>query len=239
MAHGGTGPGLGTTIGSRDWEKATLFAFGTFFFIVILAIAWLDRTPTKSSWYIYLCVLAMAAGGVAALLPGAIAVKLSPGIRASGAIAVAVLVIYFGKDKVTDDTIVQGLTSTLDPFQVPGVDSEGKPRTDIVNVDPESDVYVVINSKLAVYDQRVSGPRDLNFGANEWKGVKQAFVRRKGSSGIQIEYGALAQGDRIFVICKEPSGDWEISNDMKVPEGEVAMRRISFVAVKASVENGH
>ena len=51
----------------RYWEKITLFVFGTFFFIVLLAIAWLDRRPSGSSWYIYICVLAMAAGGVAAL----------------------------------------------------------------------------------------------------------------------------------------------------------------------------
>ena len=81
----------------RDWEKPTLFVFGTVFFIVLLAIAWLDKSPSKSSWYIYNWVLAMAAGGIAALLPGAINVNLNPGIRASGAIAVAVLAFYFGK----------------------------------------------------------------------------------------------------------------------------------------------
>jgi len=53
----------------QNWEKITLFVFGSVFFTVLLAIAWLDRHPSHSSWYIYLWVLAMAAGGVAALLP--------------------------------------------------------------------------------------------------------------------------------------------------------------------------
>jgi hypothetical protein len=206
----------------RDWEKITLFVFGTFFFIVLLAVAWLDRHPSNSSWYIYIWVLAMAAGGVTALLPGAINVNLNPGIRAGGAIAVAVLVFYFGKDTPTNDTIVQGLKSHLDT-----------PQGSVI--DPSSDVYVVINSKLAAYNG--SAQRDLDFGVNDWKGAKKVTVVR-GPGGVQIVYGALAQGDKIDVISKDPSGDWWISNDTIVPEGELAMRKSSLSEVNARVKNG-
>jgi hypothetical protein len=208
---------------SRDWEKITLFVFGTFFFIVLLAIAWLDRHPSSSSWFIYICVLAMAAGGVAALLPGTINVNMHPGIRAGGALAIAVLVFYFGQNRPTSDTIIQGLKSHLDGPQAA--------------VDPSSDVYVMINSKLAVYSKALSGARDLDFGANDWKGAKQVDVAR-GPGGIQINYGALAQGDKIVVFSKGPGDTWLVSNDMIVPESELAMRSTSIANVKARVENG-
>jgi hypothetical protein len=200
MAHGGSETGPGTVSDPRDWEKITLFVFGTFFFIVLLAMAWVDPHPSASSWYIYIWVLAMAAGGVAALLPGAIEVKLNPGIRAGGAVAIAVLVIYFGQGRATDDKIVQGLKSHLDP--VPGS-----------VIDPMSDVYVVINSKLATYKKGGTGPKDLDFGVNDWKGAKQASVKR----------GA---------------GGWLISSDMTVPEGELAMRKSSLDEARERSENG-
>jgi hypothetical protein len=208
----------------RDWEKITLFLFGAFFFTVLLTIAWLDRDPSGSSWYIYIWVLALAAGGVAALLPGAINVNLRPGIRASGAIAIAVLVFYFGKDRVTGTTMVQGLKSHLDAPQ-------GYP------IDPASDVYVVINSKLAAYDKGGVASEALDFGVNDWKGAKKVSVSR-GPGGIQIAYGVLAQGDKIDVISKDPSGHWWVSNDMVVPEGELAMRSTSISEVKTRFEHG-
>ena len=209
---------------SRAWEKVTLFAFGTAFFTVLIAIALLDKHPSKSSWYVYTCVLAMAAGGVGALLPGAINVNLHPGIRAGGAIAIFVLVFFYGKDKVTEETIVQGLKSHLD-----------SPNGGAI--DPSSDVYVVVNSKLAAYGKGGLGAEDLNFGTNDWKGTKKASVER-GAGGIQIVYGSLAQGDTIDIIAKDRSNDWWISNDMTVPEGELGMRMTSLAEVKRRFADG-
>ena len=165
-----------------------------------------------------------AAGGVAALVPGTINVNLHAGIRASGALAIAVLVFSFGKDRVTSDTIVQGLKSHLD-----------SPLNSVI--DPSSDVYVTINSKLALYSPGGFGPRDLDFGGNDWKGAKHVSVVR-GPGGIQIDYGTLAQGDKIVVFSKDPSSSWWVSNDMIVPEGELAMRSISIVEAKGRAVNG-
>jgi hypothetical protein len=207
-----------------DWEKITLFAFGSFFFIVLLAIALLDRNPSKSSWYIYLWILALAAGGVAALLPGAVNVNLKPGIRASGALAVAVLVFFFGRDRSAGNLVVQGFESHLDY------------RGSVI--DPSSSIYVTINWKLAAFDQGGSGPKDLDFGANDWRGTKQARVVR-GSGGIYIQYGDLKQGDQIDVIAKGPSGTWWISNDMIVPHTELEMRNTPFAEVQSMVQAQH
>jgi hypothetical protein len=210
---------LAATAPARTWEKITLFAFGTFFLIVLLIISWFDRQPSISSWFIYICVLAMAAGGVAALLPGAINVDISPGIRGGGALAIAVLVFYFGKDRVTAAPIVQvveGLTSHLD-FPTP--------------VNPQqSDVYVYINSSLAA--------RDCVTGAPDFTGTpnNQASIQR-GSGGIQVNYAKVKQGDNIWVATKDQSGNWWKSDDLIVPQGELSMNSVALVAVKSRVEN--
>jgi len=171
----------------------------------------------------------MAAGGVAALIPGAINVNLAPGIRAGGAIAVAVLVFYFGKDRAKtnppDNTIVQGLSSHLD-------DPHGSP------INPASDVYVVIDSKLATYFKGgFSSSEDLDFGPKDWQGTKKVDLQR-GSGGIQVLYGPLVQGAMINVISKDPSGNWSISNDMRVPEGELTMTNIPVDVIKTRFVNG-
>ncbi len=206
------------TPAARTWEKITLFAFGTFFLLVLLVISWFDRQPSTSSWFIYICILAMAAGGVAGLLPGAINVDINPGIRASGALAIAVLVFYFGKDRVTAASMVQvveGLTSHLD-FPSP--------------VNPQqSDVYVYINSGLAA--------RDCVSATPDFAGTpsKQAQIQRD-SGGIQVNYAAVKQGDRIWVATKDQSGNWWKSDDLVVPQGELAMNSVSLDAVKSRVE---
>jgi hypothetical protein len=206
------------TPAARTWEKVTLFAFGTFFLLVLLVISWFDRQPSASSWFIYISILAMAAGGIAALLPGAINVVINPGIRAGGALAIAVLVFYFGKDRVTVAPLVeviQGLTSHLD-FPSP--------------VDPQkSDVYVYINSTLAA--------RDCVGAAPDFAGTpsKQASIQRD-SGGIQINYGMLKPGDTIWVATKDQSGNWWKSDDLVVPQGELAMNSVSLVAVQSRIE---
>jgi general stress protein CsbA len=51
---------------SSVWEKVTLFIFKSVFLTALLVIAHFDKNPSYTSWYIYVCVLAMAAGGIAA-----------------------------------------------------------------------------------------------------------------------------------------------------------------------------
>jgi|SRR5688572_6783251 hypothetical protein len=67
------------------------YVFGVVFVIVMLAIAALDRNPTPLGILIYRVVLALAAAGIGAVIPGMINVDI-PIIRAGGAIALFVIV---------------------------------------------------------------------------------------------------------------------------------------------------
>ena len=74
-------------------EKAAVFVFGTFFIVTLLVIAIQFPTPTRFQYEVFKVVLALAAAGFAAMIPGLLGVKV-PGIKAGGAIAVFVLVMY-------------------------------------------------------------------------------------------------------------------------------------------------
>lgn len=78
---------------SSNWERKAIFAFGVVFLLIMLVIAQVSPNPSGTSWYIYTTVLALAAGGIAALLPGAFGFAVSNWLKASGAIGVFALVL--------------------------------------------------------------------------------------------------------------------------------------------------
>jgi hypothetical protein len=80
---------------SRKAQQITAFAFGVIFLLIILAIAIAFPNPTHFQYTVFRIVLALAASGVAAMIPGFINVSVGPTIRAGGAIAVFVIVYFF------------------------------------------------------------------------------------------------------------------------------------------------
>ena len=86
-------------IGKLGTDKLLAFAFGTVFVVVILVMAIAFPNPSKDVARTFNVVLALAAAGVGAMLPGFIHVqgkiaKLS--LRAGGALALFVVVFFFG-----------------------------------------------------------------------------------------------------------------------------------------------
>src|SRR5207245_382374 len=81
-------------------EKIAAFAFGVVFVVVMLYIALFLPNPTPTQWFTFRVVLALAAAGVGALLPGLISVTAPPYIRAGGALALFVLVFWFNPPKL-------------------------------------------------------------------------------------------------------------------------------------------
>ena len=102
------------------------FAFGVIFLAAILAIAVLLPNPTPQQFMIFRIVIAVAAAGVAAVIPGLLAVNLSAGkklaIRAGGALAVLVIVYFFSPaGLVTDPAPPAPVTVTTEGDQSPGI----------------------------------------------------------------------------------------------------------------------
>ena len=74
------------------------FAFGAIIVVAILALAILFPEPTSFQYEVFRIVLAIACGGLAAVIPGFLTVRIDAlgiAIRAGGALAVFILVYFF------------------------------------------------------------------------------------------------------------------------------------------------
>lgn len=78
---------------SRD--KLMAYIFGFTFVAVIVAVALVNPSPSNFAYTVFRIVLALAAAGVGAVLPGFIAVHAGTWLRAGGAVALFVVVYFF------------------------------------------------------------------------------------------------------------------------------------------------
>jgi hypothetical protein len=77
---------------NKKYEKILAFAFGVVFIIVLLIVALFIPNPSEFQYIVFRIVLALAASGVAAMIPGFLTIEISNWIRAGGALAVFVIV---------------------------------------------------------------------------------------------------------------------------------------------------
>ena len=208
--------------GEANWDKRTLFMFGACACSILLLVAVFDKTPTRTSWHIYNCVLALAAGGIASLLPGTLSLNWHPGIRATGALALAVLVFYFGKDMAPAPPQMQNMRSYL-AFP----HAECDPRN--------CDVYVVFNAKIVKMDV-VSSP-EPPFGVVDQELANQIQIVR-GPGGVRIDFASLRQGDELYIMVQE-NALWWVSSDITVPDAQLEMKATSVTNLKNRIKSGH
>jgi MFS family permease len=83
--------GVTVADGRKNGEKITAFVFGVVFVVVMLYIALYVPNPTETQWFVFRVVLALAAAGVGALLPGLLTVQAPPYVRAGGALPLFVI----------------------------------------------------------------------------------------------------------------------------------------------------
>lgn len=79
--------------GEVDIKTLIAFGFGAIFVITILVFTTVVNNPSPTAIWTYRVILALAAGGVAAILPGFIDVKYKSVVQAGGAVGVFVLVL--------------------------------------------------------------------------------------------------------------------------------------------------
>lgn len=85
----------------KPTERHLAFAFGVVFVIVLLVLATLVPNPTPFQYTVFRIVLALAAGGVAAMIPGFLTVTVPNFLRAGGALAVFVIVYFYSPAELT------------------------------------------------------------------------------------------------------------------------------------------
>jgi hypothetical protein len=109
-----------------NWQKLTAFGCGVVFVVVMLVIAIAIPNPTTAQWFVFRVVLALAAAGIGAVLPGLIVVNVSRVVRAGGAIALFVLVYLLNPPQLVSPipnvSIRQKTSGTNSPAVVSGGD---------------------------------------------------------------------------------------------------------------------
>jgi hypothetical protein len=76
-------------------EKKLAYIFGVVFVVVLIVVALAVPNPTDFQYTVFRIVLALAAAGVAAMIPGFLQVTVSNWIRAGGALAIFVIVYFY------------------------------------------------------------------------------------------------------------------------------------------------
>ena len=96
---------VGSTVKSDDnfAKKHPAFVFGVAFLLIILVLVLVVKEPSPLQTRVFIAGLAIAMGGIASQIPGLLRVKMSIGkqlaITASGALAVFVILYFFGPGK--------------------------------------------------------------------------------------------------------------------------------------------
>ena len=93
---------------AHSWEKIAVFIFGVTFVVVMLIIAVSIKAPTDFQVFVFRVVLALAASGIGAIVPGFLHVEWKPKtklcIRAGGAIALFLIVYLINPPALLSDT---------------------------------------------------------------------------------------------------------------------------------------
>jgi hypothetical protein len=80
---------------SVSWEKIAVFSFGVIFISVLLALVVLLPKVSAEAYTVFRIVIALAAAGVGAIIPGFLDVHMKGLLRAGGAMALFVVVYFF------------------------------------------------------------------------------------------------------------------------------------------------
>lgn len=164
-------------------ERVAVFAFGTFFVVIMLIVAVAIPTPTELQWRVFNLVLALSGGAVTAFLPGVFQFRLTPWLRAGGSLAVFAL-IYLVK---------------------PAALVASDPLSPLPKAPPVEQAKEVIDKQLKRIDA-AQYEEAFDASASAWKSLykKDDFVKlsmslRQPLGAVQFrrEYGQNAQQDRV------------------------------------------
>jgi hypothetical protein len=86
---------------NKSIERFLAFGFGIIFVVVLIVLAIKFPNPTPFQYTVFRIVLALAAGGVAAMIPGFLTIEVSKWLRAGGALAVFVIVYFYSPAGLT------------------------------------------------------------------------------------------------------------------------------------------
>ena len=195
---------------NEPWERRALFVFGVVFLVALLGLVFFVPHPSRQEWFVLLCALGLAAGAIAALLPGSIEWNVPAGLRVTGAVAVAALVVWIGNGYSPQDTPGPGKVSATISFARCATAPD-----DILN----TDVYVAVDDKLVWADVKNHGAPDFNPAATPLVKCNSA---RRGPGGVAIDCWPIPLGAKLTLFVRgiqrqNREERWWRSFDLSVP----------------------
>jgi hypothetical protein len=97
-------------------EKLLAYGFGVTFVVTMLVLAILYPTPSAFQYNVFKTVLAIAAAGVASMIPGFLSVQIASWIRAGGALGVFAVVFFYNPA-----ALLKGGDTASNPFGQPPI----------------------------------------------------------------------------------------------------------------------
>src|SRR5260221_10591783 len=80
---------------NKKHQQLAAYGFGVLFVVALILLAIIFPTPTPFQYTVFRVVLALAAAGIAAMIPGFVQVTVSTWLKAGGALGVFVVVFFF------------------------------------------------------------------------------------------------------------------------------------------------
>lgn len=160
------------------WDKILLFAFSIALISSLIAISLLHESMSEQQWFVCIWALAFGGAGFAAFLPGSIEWEVTPRLKAGGALAVLLLVFWFGRGiKSVHGDIKQW------KLEAPPVETEVGP--DVM----KATVYVYVNGRMQAEDD---------------KGI----LVDHGPGGLEVTINAEETGRKLTFVVKDEDKWW-------------------------------
>jgi hypothetical protein len=178
---------------AANWEGPAIFIFGVVFVLLLVVLAIFFPNPTPFQYVIFKTVLALAAAGVGALIPGLLHVDI-PAVRAGGALAIFVLVYQFSPASLVVDA------KSTPPQVQPPTPAPAKEPTQS-QPPPVTTIYRVCTGEY----ERACNPHDVYLycyvDINGWAKPRceSYTLQRLDSKG-----GNKCGYDLVQVLCKNP-----------------------------------
>ena len=175
---------------SRNTEKLLAYGFGVIFVVVLLAIAVYVPNPTPFQFVVFKVVLALAAAGVAAMIPGFIEFNIPTYLRAGGAIAVFAIVFF----KNPASLVIQ----KVDPHFIDMGTASDQPLGVIVDrLRQKQNVTINFSGSCDPGIQNIP----IEKGDHEGKDIQDSLDNlRQRAKGEEPVYRVIKEGDRRYEI---------------------------------------
>ncbi len=164
---------------NKATERILAFLFGVIFVIALLVLAVVIQTPTPFQYTVFRIVLALAAGGVASMIPGFLEVTISNWLRAGGALAVFVVVYFFNPAQLTGVQVKTAQQVEIEKSIVTASRSgNGQSLIDVVVDNPDTmskpEFYLQRYNSITIQVPQITVPTDVTLVTNELLGINNA-----------------------------------------------------------------